>query len=77
MYVIVHGEGTILLDGDEARVVAGSAVCIPPGATHAIRNTGSVPLEYVAATVPPLEPHTLWREPRAEKAERSYGPDRP
>lgn len=64
----------MLVDGEAERVVAGSAVRIPPGATHAIRNTGSTPLEYVAATAPPLEPDELWREPTAQTGSRTDGP---
>ena len=61
VYIIVRGEGMMIVDGEEERVVARSAVRIPPGATHAIRNIGSTLLEYVAATAPPLDAHVLWR----------------
>jgi mannose-6-phosphate isomerase-like protein (cupin superfamily) len=41
--------------GDEQREVeAGTAVLIPPGAQHSIRNIGSETLEYVSATAPPF-----------------------
>ena len=54
VYVIVRGHGQMLL-GDEERVVGeGTMVFIPPGAEHAISNTGAEPLVYVSATAPPF-----------------------
>lgn len=63
VYVIVRGEGVMIIEGEEEPVAARSAVRIPAGATHAIRNTGPTPLEYVSATAPPLDAHVLWRGP--------------
>jgi mannose-6-phosphate isomerase-like protein (cupin superfamily) len=63
VYVIVRGRGTMIVEGEEAQIAAGSAVRIPPGARHAIRNTGSTPLEYVSTAAPPLEADVLWQRP--------------
>ena len=63
IYVVIRGEGTVVVDGEQKHVAAGSAVRIPPGATHAIRNTGGTLLEYVAATSPPLTGRALWPSP--------------
>lgn len=61
IYVIVRGRGTMIVEDEEQEVEAGCAVLIPPNTRHAIRNTGAEPLEYVAATSPPLDSGGLWR----------------
>lgn len=54
VYVIVGGQGQMLL-GDEGRAVSeGTLVCVPPGTEHAIRNTSSGLLVCVPATAPPF-----------------------
>ena len=55
VYVIVHGRGVMKVAGKEQEVRAGTLVFIPPGADHAIRNTGDDPLIFVSATAPPFE----------------------
>jgi mannose-6-phosphate isomerase-like protein (cupin superfamily) len=55
VYVIVRGQGQMLLGGEEHGVGEGTMVFIPPGAEHAIRNTGSGVLVYVSATAPPFD----------------------
>jgi mannose-6-phosphate isomerase-like protein (cupin superfamily) len=55
VYVIVAGQGQMLV-GDEKREVAiGTLVFVPPATPHAIRNTGAEPLVYVSATAPPFQ----------------------
>ncbi len=44
---LVEGSGVVVLDGVERPVVAGSAVSIPGGAEHGIRNTGEGALRFV------------------------------
>jgi putative monooxygenase len=63
IYVIVRGHGTMIVEGEERQVEEGCAILIPPNSRHAIRNTGAEPLEYVAATAPPLDSGGLWRQP--------------
>jgi mannose-6-phosphate isomerase-like protein (cupin superfamily) len=53
-YVIIRGQGQMLVGGEERAVDEGTMVFIPPGAEHAIRNTGSELLAYVSATAPPF-----------------------
>jgi putative monooxygenase len=65
VYVIVAGSGEMLVDGEERHVEAGTMVFIPPGAKHAIFNSGSERLTYVTATAPPFELPT---------GEFAYGP---
>jgi mannose-6-phosphate isomerase-like protein (cupin superfamily) len=61
IYVIIRGRGTMIVGDEEREVEAGCAVLIGPNTRHAIRNTGGEPLEYVAATAPPLDSPALWR----------------
>lgn len=54
---IISGEGSVIGlddDGNETAVPisSGYAWYNPPGAWHAVRNTGEIPLELVFATVP-------------------------
>lgn len=42
--------------GDEVEEVGpGTAILVPPGASHSIRNIGEERLIYVSATSPPFE----------------------
>ena len=52
VYVIIRGRGLMLVGDEEREVEAGTAILIPAGAEHAIRNVGLEPLEYVSATTP-------------------------
>jgi putative monooxygenase len=54
VYVVIRGRGLMIVDDEAVEVDAGSAVLIPLGAKHAIRNTGTEPLEYISATAPPF-----------------------
>lgn len=63
VYVIVAGTGVMRVDDEEQEVGPGTLVFIPPGADHAIRNTGSTSLTYVSATSPPFrmpEPESVF-----------------
>src|SRR3990170_3921988 len=59
VYVIVRGIGVMRVEDEEREVQAGSCVFIPPGAAHAIRNTGRELLAFVSATSPPFDPEAL------------------
>ncbi len=54
VYVIVHGEGQMLVGGEEREAGEGTMVFIPPGAEHAIRDAGAGVLGCVSATAPPF-----------------------
>ena len=41
------GEGEVLSDGNWTRVAPGTAVFVPGGAEHQVRNAGGVPLVFV------------------------------
>jgi mannose-6-phosphate isomerase-like protein (cupin superfamily) len=58
VYVIVSGQGRMIIAGEEQEVRAGTLVFIPPGAEHAIHNPGPHELAYISAAAPPFEPPT-------------------
>ena len=47
IYWVQSGQGFVELDGKRTDVSAGSAVMIPLGTEHLIRNTGAGQLDYV------------------------------
>ena len=49
LYFVLSGAGAVMIDGEEQAVVAGTAVCIPGGREHGIRNTGTAPLRFFYA----------------------------
>jgi mannose-6-phosphate isomerase-like protein (cupin superfamily) len=53
LYYVVEGSGEIELDGERARVEAGDAVLIPPGAWHQIRAATPGPLRFLCCCAPP------------------------
>jgi mannose-6-phosphate isomerase-like protein (cupin superfamily) len=64
VYLVIAGAGRMLVGGEEADVDAGTMICIPPGTSHAIHNTGTQRLTYVSATTPPFPVEadtTTWR----------------
>ena len=50
---IEEGEGEVTIDGRATKVKASSAVVVPAGAKHNIRNTGSAPLKLYTLYGPP------------------------
>ncbi len=48
LFVVIKGEGVVDEDGGTARVTAGDAILTGQGASHAIRNEGTEPLEILA-----------------------------
>ena len=59
VYVIVRGRGVMQIGDEMEEVGEGTLVFIPPGAAHAIKNTGDEPLVFVSATSPPFDPKEL------------------
>jgi len=67
-FVIVAGEGEIVVDNVAHRVAAGAVIEFEPFETHVLRNTGSVPLVFV---------DLYWRDPaHAVRAARTPGGER-
>tara|TARA_B100001167_G_C16691887_1_gene267407 strand:- start:264 stop:680 length:417 start_codon:yes stop_codon:yes gene_type:complete len=52
-YVILRGQGTMILAGDQVQVKAGMFVHLPPWCEHGIENTGDETLEVLICTSPP------------------------
>ena len=50
-YFILSGEGTVNDDGKDVKVKQGDTVITGNGASHSIKNTGSVPLVFHAVIV--------------------------
>src|SRR5687768_14482366 len=59
VYVIVRGRGVMQVSDEMEEVRAGTLVFVPPGAAHAIKNTGEEPLVFISATSPPFDPNEL------------------
>jgi len=51
---VLEGNGTARIGGDRVEVRAGDYLAFPPGpqGAHALTNTGSVPLRYLALSAP-------------------------
>jgi len=48
LLVLLAGEGLFLLsNGDKLDICAGTVLYCPPDTEHDVRNTGSIPLEYI------------------------------
>ena len=66
VYVIVQGRGAMRVGEEVEEVSAGTAILVPPGTDHSIRNVGEENLIYVSATSPPFamqEGNTSWSTP--------------
>ena len=66
VYVIVQGRGAMRVGEEVEEVRAGTAILVPPGTDHSIRNVGEEKLIYVSATSPPFEMqegNTRWSTP--------------
>ena len=55
VYMIVEGQGAMTVGDETAEVGPGTAVFVPPGASHSIRNVGVGKLVFISATSPPFE----------------------
>ncbi len=55
VYVIVERQGAMTLGDETAEVGLGTAVLVPPGAGHSIRNVGVGKPVFISATSPPFE----------------------
>jgi len=48
LLILLQGEGLFLLDdGRKLEMKAGSVLYCPPHTPHDVRNTGSIPLQYI------------------------------
>jgi mannose-6-phosphate isomerase-like protein (cupin superfamily) len=52
VYFILEGEGTIYIDEEQARVLPGQAIIIPPGSWQHLCNTGRSELRFLCIVNP-------------------------
>jgi mannose-6-phosphate isomerase-like protein (cupin superfamily) len=69
-YYFLSGQGTLVLDGQDYPVTAGSACWVPPGCRQSLRNEGEGWLEFLVIMDPP------WTA-AGDSAEESGKVDRP
>ena len=55
-YYFLRGKGKLQIEDEEAMVLPGQAVLIPPKKRHKIVNIGETDLEFIAVCVPAWEP---------------------
>jgi mannose-6-phosphate isomerase-like protein (cupin superfamily) len=66
VYVVVQGRGAMRVGDEVEEVGPGTAILVPPGTSHSIRNIGEEKLIYVSSTSPPFEMqegNTRWSAP--------------
>ncbi len=59
-YVVVSGQGRIMVGSDIADVKAGDLVYVPSNAEHAVENAGTEMLIYVSVAVPALDIEAMY-----------------
>ncbi len=69
---IEEGEGVVDIDGKENPVEDGSAVIIPAGARHNVRNTGAAPLKLYTLYGPPEHKDGITQATKAEADARHH-----
>ena len=52
LYLIIAGEGRLIIDGEERAVGEGDCALIPPGARHKLHNEGDAPLRVLCVCAP-------------------------
>lgn len=55
IYHVLEGEGLMEIDGKQQVVHKHDVIFIPPGAEHALYNTGFVDLVFIVVTSPPKD----------------------
>jgi mannose-6-phosphate isomerase-like protein (cupin superfamily) len=55
IYFILEGQGTMFVGSEAREVEPGDSIAIPPGAEHAIKNSGTEPLRFLCCCVPGYE----------------------
>ncbi len=69
VYVVVQGRGAMRVGDEVEEVGPGTAILVPPGTRHSIRNIGEEKLIYVSSTSPPFEMqegNTRWSAPAGQ-----------
>lgn len=60
------GEGEVWIDGARSRIKAETAMIVPAGARHNVKNTGSAPLKLYTIYAPPEHADGTVRTTKAE-----------
>jgi quercetin dioxygenase-like cupin family protein len=56
IWLITHGEATLLMDSDQASTIRrGDVICTPPGDVHGVVNSGDEAFVYLSITYPPQD----------------------
>ncbi|MFB3817982.1 MAG: cupin domain-containing protein [Candidatus Methylomirabilales bacterium] len=80
LYYVLRGRGAMRVGAETRAVGPGDGILIPPGAPHAIRNTGRAPLVFLCCCAPPyshedtvLLPEGKDRPPQGRRGARAPG----
>jgi len=64
-------QGEVLIDGARSRIESETAIVVPSGARHNVKNTGREPLKLYTIYAPPAHADGVLQRTRAD-AERSH-----
>lgn len=65
---VQEGEGEIWIDGAMTRIDDGTAMIVPAGALHNVKNTGDEPLKLFTVYAPPAHPDGTVHATKADAA---------
>ena len=63
---VEDGEGEVWIDGARTRIEGGTAIVVPAGARHNVKNTGKKPLKLYTLYAPPEHADRIVRATKAE-----------
>jgi mannose-6-phosphate isomerase-like protein (cupin superfamily) len=63
---VEKGEGEVLIDGHQTKINDGTAIVVPAGARHNVRNTGLQPLKLYTIYAPPEHAEGTVRATKAD-----------
>lgn len=69
---IEDGQGEVTIDGRSSRIEDDTAIVIPAGTRHNIRNTGDEPLRLYTIYAPPQHPDGTVQRTKAEAEEHVH-----
>lgn len=60
IYYITEGEGEIIIDDICSKIKIGSAILLPIGSKHKIKNTGKSVLKFISVDSPPYDENDVY-----------------
>ena len=63
---VEQGEGEVLIDGTRSKIESETAIVVPSGARHNVKNTGSGPLKLYTIYAPPEHVDGVVQRTRAD-----------